>query len=279
MILDGKELKRIITNRLIKQIRSNKLNLRLDIIQIGKNEASRKYIRNKEKMAEDLGVTCNVHWLRSDVKENTVLKLIKELNKNKECNGIIVQLPIPKTLDLDVIKETIDPKKDIDGFTNTNIGNLFYDNECLVPCTSLGIVKLLEENHVKLSGANVAIIGRSVYIGKSLFHLLVNKDATVTMCHSKTVNLSTILKRNDIIICAVGKEKFLTRDMVNPGSVIVDVGINFDKDGKMCGDCDFENLKDMCKFITPVPGGVGPMTVASVYLNLLEAYKMQNKEM
>ena len=249
----------------------------MDIIQIGKNEASRKYIRNKEKMAEEIGVTCEVHWLRSDVKESTVLKLINTLNKDKKCNGIIVQLPIPKSLNLDRIKEAIDPLKDIDGFTNTNIGNLFYNKECLVPCTSLGIVRLLEDNNIELKGANVAIIGRSVYIGKSLFHLLVNKDATVTMCHSKTEGLSSILKRSDIIICAVGKEKFLTRDMVSPGVVVGDVGINFSKDGKMCGDVDFDNIKDMCRAITPVPGGVGPMTVASVYLNLIEAYNMQNK--
>ena len=277
MLLDGKELKNIITNRIAKEIKKKKIKLRLDIIQIGKNEASRKYIRNKEKMAEEIGATCIIHWLRSDVKENTILKLIKDLNKDKECNGIIVQLPIPDSLNLDLIKETIDPKKDIDGFTNTNIGNLFYGEKCLAPCTSLGIVTLLEENHIRLRGANVAIIGRSVYIGKSLFHLLVNKDATVTMCHSKTENLSTILKRSDIIICAVGKEKFITRDMISSGAIIVDVGINFDKDGKMCGDCDFDNIKDMCKYITPVPGGVGPMTVASVYLNLLDAYKMQNE--
>lgn len=277
MLLDGKDLKSRISVKLKKEINKKKIKLRLDIIQIGKNEASRKYIRNKERMAEEIGVNCVVHWLREDVKENTVLKLIKSLNKDSECTGIIVQLPIPKELDFDVIKETIDPLKDIDGFTNTNIGNLVYGKDCLVPCTSLGIVKLLEHNKINLRGANVAVIGRSVYIGKSLFHLLVNKDATVTMCHSKTESISAILKRSDIIICAVGKEKFLTRDMVNPGVVIVDVGINFDKEGKMCGDVDFDNVVDMCRAITPVPGGVGPMTVASVYLNLMEAYKMQNK--
>ena len=278
MLLDGRETKANLTEKLQRKIKKKKLKLKLDIIQIGKNEASRKYIRNKEKMAADIGVTCEVHWLRSDVKESTVLKLINSLNKDKTCNGIIVQLPIPKGLDLDKIKEAIDPLKDIDGFTNTNIGNLFYNKKCLVPCTSLGIVRLLEENNIKLQGANVTIIGRSVYIGKSLFHLLVNKDATVTMCHSKTENLNAILKRSDIIICAVGKEKFLTRDMINPGVVVVDVGINFDKDGKLCGDVDFENVEDMCRAITPVPGGVGPMTVASVYLNLIDAYEMQNKQ-
>lgn len=278
MLLDGKDLKDRLSKKIKKEINKNKLKLRLDIIQIGKNEASRKYIRNKEKMAEEIGVTCNIHWLRDDVKESTVLKLINKLNKDPECTGIIVQLPIPKGLDFDVIKETISPLKDIDGFTNTNIGNLVYGKDCLVPCTSLGIVKLLEYNKINLRGANVAIVGRSVYIGKSLFHLLVNRDATVTMCHSKTESISAILKKSDIIICAVGKEKFLTRDMISPGVVVVDVGINFDKDGKMCGDTDFENIKDMCRAITPVPGGVGPMTVASVYLNLLEAYKMQKKE-
>lgn len=278
MLLDGKDFKNRISEQLKKRIKKKKLKLKLDIIQIGKNEASRKYIRNKEKMAEEIGVTCEVHWLKSNVKESTVLKLIDTLNKDKTCNGIIVQLPVPKELDLDKIKEAIDPLKDIDGFTNTNIGNLFYNKECLVPCTSLGIVKLLEDNNINLKGANVAIIGRSVYIGKSLFHLLINRDATVTLCHSKTEDLSLILKRSDIIITAVGKEKFLTRDMINAGVVVVDVGINFDKDGKMCGDADFENIKDMCRAISPVPGGVGPMTVATVYLNLLEAYKMQNKE-
>ena len=277
MLLDGKDLKSRISTKLKKEISKNKLKLRLDIIQIGKNEASLKYIRNKERMAEEIGVNCVVHWMREDVKENSVLRIIRRLNKDEECNGIIVQLPIPKELDFDVIKEAIDPLKDIDGFTNTNIGNLVYGKECLAPCTSLGIVKLLEHNKISLKGANVAIIGRSVYIGKSLFHLLVNKDATVTMCHSKTESISAILKRSDIIICAVGKEKFLTRDMINPGVVIVDVGINFDKEGKMCGDVDFDNVVDMCRAITPVPGGVGPMTVASVYLNLMEAYKMQNK--
>ena len=277
MLLDGKELKRLITEELLEVMKKEKIKLRLDIIQIGKSEPSRKYIKNKEKMANDLGVTFKVHWLKSEVKQRTVLKLIADLNENEECNGIIVQLPVPSSFNLDKIKEAIDPKKDIDGFTNTNIGNLFYGKDCLIPCTSLGIVKLLESNDVELEGANVAIIGRSVYIGKSLFHLLVNKDATVTMCHSKTRDLNSILKRSDIIICAVGKEKFLTRDMISPGVIIVDVGINVDKDGKLCGDCDFDNVKDMCRLISPVPGGVGPMTVASVYLNLLKAYKMQHK--
>lgn len=277
MILDGIETRDKIVLELEKKLKKIKTKLRLDIIQIGKNDASRDYIKSKVKMAEKLGIICNVHWLRSEVKESTVLKLISKLNEDPEVNGIILQLPIPDKLDLNLLKEAIDPKKDIDGFTDTNIGNLFYGRDCLTSCTAVGIVRLLEEYKISLSGKNVAIIGRSPYICKSLYHLLLNKDATVTMCHSKSRNINTILKRCDIIISAVGKRNFITRDMISPGVVMIDVGINYDEKAKLCGDCNYDEIHDMCGYITPVPGGVGPMTVISVYTNLIKAYEIQNK--
>ena len=224
MVLDGLETRDKIVIKLQQQLKKIKKQLRLDIIQIGKNDASRDYIKNKVKVGEQLGIICNVHWLRSEVKESTVLKLIENLNEDSAVNGII-----------------FDPKKDIDGFTDTNIGNLFYGRDCLTSCTAVGIVSLLDEYKISLSGKNVTIIGRSPYIGKSLYHLLLNRDATVTMCHSKTRNINTILKRSDIIVSAVGKRNFITRDMISAA------------------------------------GGVGPMTVISVFTNLIKAYKIQNK--
>ncbi len=278
MILDGKDVKDRLTKKLRKEINKNNYKLRLDIIQIGKNEASLKYIRNKEKMANDIGAKCVVHWLRNDVKESTILRLIRNLNKDCECNGIIVQLPLPKNLNFYKIMDTIDPRKDIDGFTSTNISNLYYEKGGFASCTNVGIMKLFEYYKINLRGANVTVIGRSPYLGKSLFHLLMNNDATVTLCHSKTENLKEILKRSDIIISAVGKEKFIKRNMLNPGVIIIDVGINFDSEGNMCGDVDFDNVQDMCTYITPVPGGVGTMTVAGTFLNLLDAYKIQKSK-
>ena len=277
MILDGKETKNKIVKELKEKISEENLVLRLDIIEIGNNEASERYIKNKKNTAKELGIICNVHNLDTEVSEEEVLDLIHKLNNDNDCNGIIVQLPIPKHLNEDKIIESINPLKDVDGFTNISIGNLVYGRKTLAPCTSRGIIRLLDEYNISLSGKNITIIGRSVYIGKSLFHLLVNRDATVTLCHSKTKNLEDHLKSSDIIITAVGKEKFITKNMINKGVTIVDVSINFDKDGKMCGDCDYENIKDLCSYITPVPGGVGPMTVASIYLNLIDAYNMQHK--
>lgn len=277
MVLDGLETRDKIVVKLQQQLKKIKKQLRLDIIQIGKNDASRDYIKNKVKVGEQLGIICNVHWLRSEVKESTVLKLIENLNEDPAVNGIILQLPIPAKLDLNLLKEAIDPKKDIDGFTDTNIGSLFYGRDCLTSCTAVGIVSLLDEYKISLSGKNVTIIGRSPYIGKSLYHLLLNRDATVTMCHSKTRNINTILKRSDIIVSAVGKRNFITRDMISAGVVMIDVGINYDESGHLCGDCNFEEIYDMCSYITPVPGGVGPMTVISVFTNLIKAYKIQNK--
>lgn len=277
MILDGKSLKKKSTNLLKSEIEKLEDTLRLDIIQVGENEASKRYVRNKVKMAEAIGVNCEVHWLNEDITEKKLLKLIKDLNKDDSVNGIIVQLPLPNHIDFENVRNAVSPLKDVDGFSNGNIGNLVNGKKCLVPCTALGIIKLLDEYNIDLEGKNVAIIGRSLHIGLSLFHLFTNRNSTVTVCHSKTKNLSDILKRSDIIVTAVGKVKFITSDMISDDCILVDVGINFDETGKMCGDVDYANVSEKCSYITPVPGGVGPMTVTCIYHNLIDAYYMQKK--
>lgn len=273
-ILDGKSYRDELLKEYKSTIEKENLKIRLDIIQIGDNKESDVYVRNKIKYSKEIGINPVLHHLDENVSEKDLKHLIDELNRNKEVTGIILQSPIPKHLDFEKMANLIDSKKDIDGFTTKNIDNLYHNKETLIPCTVKGIIKLLEHYGIDLDGKRIVIIGRGEIVGKPLALALTNRNATVTLCHSHTSDLSEYTKATDIIISAVGKPRLIKSDMVKNDSIGIDVGISV-IDGKMYGDFDYENIKDKMSYITPVPGGVGPMTVAMIMENLIIAKKME----
>lgn len=280
MIIDGKKIAQNVLESVKKD--AEKLNGKgitpsLAVIMVGNNQASKTYVRNKKIACEKAGIKSEEYLLPENASEKEILNLIDKLNATKEVSGILVQLPLPLHLDSKTICERISPLKDVDAFTSKNIGDLFKGDAKFLPCTPAGILEILKHENINLSGKHCVIIGRSNIVGKPLALLLIQNDATVTVCHSKTKNLEEICKLADIVICAVGKEKFLKKEMVKPGAVVIDVGINRDENGKLCGDADFENLEPICSKITPVPGGVGPMTVAMLVKNAAKAAEIQNK--
>lgn len=280
MIIDGKKIAQSVLESVKKD--AEKLNGKgvtpgLAVIMVGNNQASKTYVRNKKMACEKAGIKSEKYLLPEDASEKEILNLIDKLNTTKEVSGILVQLPLPPHLDSKTICERISPLKDVDAFTSKNIGDLFKGDAKFLPCTPAGILEILKHENINLAGKHFVIIGRSNIVGKPLALLLIQNDATVTVCHSKTKNLEGICKLADIVICAVGKEKFLKKEMVKPGAVVIDVGINRDENGKLCGDADFENLEPICSKITPVPGGVGPMTVAMLVKNAAKAAEIQNK--
>lgn len=278
IIMNGKELANKIRANLkidCYELKNKGIIPKLAVIMVGNNPASKIYVRNKSKVAEEIGIEYVEYNLDSEIKQEEIINLIQTLNNDKEINGILLQSPIPEHLDINEAFRTIDAKKDVDGFNPINVGKLLLNQDTLVSCTPYGIMKILEEYNIDLKGKNVVILGRSNIVGKPLISCCLNKDATVTVCHSKTVNLKEYTKMADVLIVAIGKSKFLTKDMVKPGAVIVDVGINRGEDGKLTGDVDFENVKEIASYITPVPGGVGPMTVAMLMNNLIKATRLQ----
>lgn len=277
MLLEGRELKKKILEELKEEIIRNNDKVGLAIIQVGNDKASDVYVGQKEKMARFLDFEYKHIKYDSDVLEEELIDKIYELNNDDNINGILVQLPIPRNLDKDKIINSIDYRKDVDGLTDMNIGRLVSGKECLVPCTPLGIINLLDYYNIDVEGKNIVVVGRSLLVGKPIATLLTNKNATVTICHSKTDNLSDYTKNADIVIVAIGKANFLTGDMIKENSIIIDVGINR-VDGKLCGDVDFDDVKDKVSMITPVPGGVGQMTVASLAQNTYKAYKLAKEK-
>ena len=272
MLFDGKLVREELLKELKKKYR--KLDLGLAVIQVGDDFASTKYIAQKEKLANELGVDFKLIKLdKTNTKD--LCSEIDKLNDDKNIQGIIVQLPIPKDIDYEVIRNRIDPDKDIDGVNDINIIRLFNGrSDALVPCTALGIMKILDFYKIDLKGMDVTIIGRSIHIGKALYSLLLNRDCTVTICHSKTKDLVKHTKNSDMVITSVGKANFINQDMIRDDVILVDVGFNY-LDGKICGDVSKEVSK--YKYLTPVPGGVGQMTVYSIYDNLLKAYELGKK--
>ena len=269
-LLDGKKVRQKMLSELKEQIKKEKVGLA--VIQVGEDEASKVYVRQKEKMAEELGFKFEHIKFDESVSEEALLNKIDELNENDLIDGILVQMPIPKHLNASVVQNRINPLKDVDGLTDVNAGCLMHNKDALVPCTPQGIIDLLKYYGIEFSGKNVTIIGRSDLVGKPLASLMINNNATVTLCHSKTKNLSLFTTNADILIVAVGKAKLIKKDYVKEGAIIVDVGINRQEDGKLCGDVDFENIKDKVSYITPVPGGVGQMTVAELAKNTYKAH-------
>ena len=243
----------------------------LAVVLVGKDKASQTYVRAKEKACNEYGIKSVAHRLSENTTQNELLALINVLNLDDSIHGILVQLPLPKHIDTNVVLAAIDPRKDVDGFHAVNVGKLVSGLDGFVPCTPLGVMEILKEYDIEVAGLNAVVIGRSNIVGKPMANLLLNASATVTITHSKTKNLKEICKNADLIVAAIGKPFFLKADMVKDGAVVVDVGINRLDDGRLVGDVDFEEVAPKCSYITPVPGGVGPMTIAMLLNNTILA--------
>ena len=276
MILDGKSIKANILDELKLEVSELQVKPKLVVIQVGNDEASNVYIKQKNNMCNYIGYDFEHIKLDSEVTTDKVLGVVERLNNDNSVNGILVQLPLPNVLDTNRIVNAVSPLKDVDGLTDMNNGKLFHGKDALYSCTPYGVMELLDRYDISVSGKNVVIVGRSDLVGKPMAMMMLNKDATVTVCHSKTRNLSEYTKKADILVVAVGRPNFVTSDMVSDETVVIDVGISR-TDAGLCGDVDFNSVKDKTKYITPVPGGVGPMTVAMLAKNVLKAYRMQNK--
>lgn len=279
VIIDGKELaKKIRANLKIEceELKKKNINSKLAVIMVGDDPASKIYVRNKSRACEDVGIEYEEYLLDANITQKELIELIQKLNNDKTVNGILLQSPIPSNLDINEAFRTISPEKDADGFNPVNVGKLVLNQDTFVSCTPYGIMKMFEEYNIDLTGKNVVILGRSNIVGKPLIHCCLNKNATVTSCHSKTQNLAQKAREADILISAIGKANFVTEDMVKENAVVIDVGINRLDNGKITGDVDFENVKEKASYITPVPGGVGPMTIAMLMNNVIKATKRQN---
>ena len=273
-IIDGKNLAKNIRESLkdeVKELKNAEIYPKLAVIMVGDDKASKVYVKNKSKACEDVGIAYEEYLLPASTKMQELLELIEKLNNDETIHGILVQSPLPNGLDANEAFRTISPKKDVDGFHPINVGKLSLNQDCFISCTPYGIIKMLESYNVPIEGANAVIIGRSNIVGKPLAKCLLNKNATVTVCHSKTKNLKEHTQNADIVISAIGKPKFVTEDMIKEGTVVIDIGINRGEDGKLTGDVDFEKVSKKASYITPVPGGVGPMTIAMLMNNVIKA--------
>jgi methylenetetrahydrofolate dehydrogenase (NADP+)/methenyltetrahydrofolate cyclohydrolase len=276
-IIDGKAMAAAVKASLKEKITKLGIKPGLAVIQVGEDSASKVYVGGKEKDAQEVGYKSELYRLPDNTAQQEILKLIEELNNRKEINGILVQLPLPDHLDEELITNSIDPMKDVDGFTYNSAGRLFTGSKCLVACTPKGCIEMIKSTGMEIKGKNAVVIGRSNIVGKPMAILLLAEHATVTICHSRTKDLAAITRQADILVAAIGRAKFVKADMVKDGAVVIDVGMNRDETGKLCGDVDFEAVKASASFITPVPGGVGLMTRAMLMSNTLEAFLMQEK--
>ena len=280
-IIDGKNLAKKIRQELKEEcdeLKNNGINPKLAVIMVGDDPASKVYIRNKSKACEDVGIEYEEFILKDETTQEKLIELIKNLNNDKIINGILLQSPIPKHLNINEAFKAITYMKDVDGFTPSSVGKLCIGEDTFISCTPYGVMKMFEEYNIDLTGKDVVILGRSNIVGKPLIQCCLQKNATVTVCHSKTKNLAEHTKRADVVISAIGQSKFVKADMVKDGAVVIDVGINRGEDGKLTGDVDFENVEKKASYITPVPGGVGPMTIAMLMNNVIKAAKEQSKE-
>lgn len=274
MILDGKEVAKKVKEKVKEEIKKYDGCPELAVIQVGDNAASKIYVNSKIKQCEEVGIKSKSYIFPESTNEIEILQKIDELNKDKNVSGILVQLPLPNHINTPKVIEEIALEKDVDGFKPENLGKVVLgDESAFISCTPAGIIKLLEEYKISLEGKDVVIVGRSNIVGKPMMALLVNEGATVTVCNSKTKNIEEKTKKADILIVAVGKAGLITSEMVKEGAIIIDVGINRDENNKICGDVDFESVSKKAQYITPVPGGVGPMTIAMLLSNTLKAFK------
>lgn len=280
VIIDGKELAKKVRGNLkieCENLKSKGIKPKFAVIMVGDDPASKIYVKSKSKACDEIGIEYEEHILDDKITQEELINLIHKLNEDKTVNGILLQSPIPKHLDIDEAFKEISYKKDVDGFNPVNVGRLLLNQDTFVSCTPYGIMKMFEEYKIDLEGKNVVIIGRSNIVGKPLMACCLNRHATVTVCHSRTKNLKEKTKNADVLVSAIGKPNFVTADMVKDGAVIIDVGINRGENKKITGDVDYENVKEKASYITPVPGGVGPMTVAMLMNNVIKATINQNK--
>lgn len=277
-IIDGKSISSFVKDKIreeVSYLKANSITVGLAVIIVGEDKASQLYVANKRKACENLGIMSETHYLPENTSQKELLELIDNLNKDKNINGILVQLPLPAHLDEKAIINAILPEKDVDAFHPVNVGKIMQGDYDFVPCTPAGIMEMLKYEDIDLTGKHCIIIGRSNIVGKPMAMLMLHKNATVTICHSKTENLKDICKQADILVVAIGKSNFVNSDYVKPGAIVIDVGINR-VDGKFCGDVDFDDIVEKVSAITPVPGGVGPMTIAMLMKNTLTAAIKQN---
>lgn len=273
-IINGKELAAKVRSNLkteVEDLKKQGINPKLAVIMVGNDSASAVYVRNKSKACDEIGIAFEEFLLKEETTREELLGLIEELNKRDDVHGILLQSPIPKHLDIREAFNAIDYRKDVDGFHPINVGKLAIGEDSFVSCTPAGVMKMLEEYGIEIQGRNAVVIGRSNIVGKPLAQLLLNANATVTTCHSKTQNIEEIASRADILVAALGRAKFVTGDMVKEGAVVIDVGINRNEEGKLVGDVNFEEVEPKASYITPVPGGVGPMTIAMLMTNVVRA--------
>lgn len=275
-LLDGKELAKKIRKELKKEVKTLKekgINPKLAVIMVGDNSASQVYVRNKSKACEKAGIDFEEFLFEENTSEEKLLETIEKLNQDDTVHGILLQCPVPKHIDLNKALGTISPKKDVDGFHPINVGKLSIGQDCFISCTPYGIVKILEEYNIETTGKECVILGRSNIVGKPMIQCMLNKNSTVTVCHSKTQNIGDVIKRADILIAAIGKAKFVKAEWIKEGATVIDVGINRLEDGSIVGDVDFEEASKKASYITPVPGGVGPMTIAMLINNVVKSAK------
>lgn len=277
-IIDGKLVSAVVKERVaneVKELNQKGISVCLAVILVGSDPASQIYVANKKKACEQLGVISKEYLLPETTTQDEILALVNELNNDKTVNGILCQLPLPRGLDEKAVIAAISPEKDVDAFHPVNVGKIMIGDYDFLPCTPAGVMEMLSFYNIDVCGKECVVIGRSNIVGKPMGMLLLHKNGTVTICHSRTKNLAEVTRRADILVAAVGKAKFVTADMVKPGAVVIDVGMNREG-GKLCGDVDFDAVSQKASYITPVPGGVGPMTIATLMQNTLTAAKRQN---
>ena len=276
-IIDGKKISAEIKDELKQEVAAMKAEgkeIALAVIQVGEDPASSVYVRNKKKACEYIGITSVSYEIPEDSTQQELLDLVEKCNKDPKINGILVQLPLPPHMDEDAVIHAIDPKKDVDGFHPVSVGNMVIGNDGFLPCTPAGIIKLLKRSGVEIGGKECVVVGRSNIVGKPMSMLLLRENGTVTVCHSRTRNLREVCSRADILVVAVGRPKFIDASYVKEGAVIIDVGIHRNENNKLCGDVDFDAVKEKTSAITPVPGGVGPMTIAMLMKNCVQSKKL-----
>ncbi|MCI9616808.1 MAG: bifunctional methylenetetrahydrofolate dehydrogenase/methenyltetrahydrofolate cyclohydrolase FolD [Eubacterium sp.] len=276
-IIDGKAISAAIKDELKEQVKAYKeqgIEITLAVVKVGNDPASAVYVRNKEKACEYVGITSRTLALPEETTEEELLKVVEDLNNDSAVNGILVQLPLPKHIDESKILLAIDSNKDVDGFHPVNVGKMVIGEDAFLPCTPAGIIEMLKHSDVDITGKECVVIGRSNIVGKPMSILMLKENATVTIAHSRTKDLKEVTKRADILIAAIGKAKFVTSDYVKDGAVVIDVGMDRDEDGKLCGDVDFASVEKIVSAITPVPGGVGPMTVTMLLVNCLRSVEL-----
>lgn len=274
ILMDGKALAQKVREGVkeeVEKLKQEGINPKLAVIMVGNDSASAVYVRNKSNACKKAGIEFEEYLLPEETKEDELIELIEKLNKDDSVHGILLQSPVPKHINIDRAFDTISPKKDVDGFNAVNVGRLTIGQDCFISCTPYGIIKILEEYNIEIEGKRAVVIGRSNIVGKPMAQCLLAKNATVTICHSRTKDLASVVREADIVVAAIGKPNFITGDMIKEGAIVIDVGINRMDDGKLIGDVNFEEAEPKASYITPVPGGVGPMTIAMLVENVVKA--------